>query len=51
MTPIYTFAKKMMEIPKIVFTKTLNKSEWLNTEIATGDLKDEITKLKSQEWW
>jgi dihydrofolate reductase len=47
--PEYTFAKKMMETPKIVFTKTLNKSEWPNTEIATGDLKDEITKLKSQE--
>ena len=48
--PWYTFAKKMIETPKIVFTKTLNKSEWPNTEIATGDLKDEITKLKSQEW-
>ena len=47
--PEYKFAKKMMETPKIVFTKTLNKSEWPNTEIATGDLKDEITKLKSQE--
>jgi dihydrofolate reductase len=47
--PEYTFAKKMMETPKIVFTKTLNKSEWPNTEIATGDLKDEITKLKCQE--
>ena len=47
--PEYTFAKKMIETPKIVFTKTLNKSEWPNTEIATGDLKDEITKLKSQE--
>jgi dihydrofolate reductase len=46
--PEYTFAKKMMETPKIVFTKTLNKSEWPNTEIATGDLKDEINKLKSQ---
>jgi dihydrofolate reductase len=46
--PEYTFAKKMMETSKIVFTKTLNKSEWPNTEIATGDLKDEINKLKSQ---
>jgi dihydrofolate reductase len=26
--PVYTFAKKMIEIPKVVFTKTLNKSEW-----------------------
>ena len=46
--PEYTIAKKMIETPKIVFTKTLNKSEWSNTDIATGDLKDEITKLKSQ---
>jgi dihydrofolate reductase len=45
----YTFAKKMIDTPKIVFTKTLDKSEWPNTEIATGDLKEEITKLKSQE--
>ncbi len=44
-----TFAKKMIEIPKIVFTKTLTKSNWINTEIAKGDLKDEITKLKRQD--
>jgi dihydrofolate reductase len=37
-----------MEMPKVVFTKTLNKSGWTNTDIATGDLKDEITKLKNQ---
>ncbi len=42
-------AKKLIETPKIVFTKTLNKSEWINTEIVSGDLKDEINKLKSQE--
>ena len=47
--PWNTFAKKMVEIPKVIFTKTLNKSEWPNTHIATGDLKDEITKLKSQD--
>jgi dihydrofolate reductase len=47
--PWNTFAKKMIETPKIVFTKTLRKSEWPNTEIATGDLKEEITKLKSKE--
>ena len=47
--PWNTFAKKMIEIPKIVFTKTLNKSEWPNTEIAKGDLKDEINKLKNQD--
>ena len=46
--PMYTFAKKMIEIPKVIFTKTLNKSKWINTELAKGDLKDEITKLKTQ---
>jgi dihydrofolate reductase len=47
--PEYAFAKKMIETPKIVFTKSLNKSEWINTKLATGDFKDEITKLKSQD--
>ncbi|WP_196777416.1 dihydrofolate reductase family protein [Candidatus Nitrosocosmicus hydrocola] len=47
--PWYAFAKKMIETPKIVFTKSLIKSEWANTEIATGDLNEEITKLKSRE--
>lgn len=41
-------SKKMVETPKIVFTKTLKKSEWNNTIIANGDLDDEITKLKNQ---
>ena len=44
----HTFAKKMIETPKVVFTKTLDKSKWINTEIATGDLTDEIIKLKSR---
>ncbi len=46
--PWNAIAKKMIETPKVVFTKTLNKSEWINTDLATGDLKDEINKLKSQ---
>jgi dihydrofolate reductase len=46
--PWYALAKKMIEIPKVVFTKTLNKSKWINTDIATGDLTDEIIKLKSR---
>lgn len=46
--PFYEFAKKMIETPKVVFTKTLKKSQWENTDIATGDLTDEIIKLKSQ---
>ena len=45
--PMYAIGKKMIEIPKIVFTKTLNESRWVNTDIATGDLKEEINKLKN----
>jgi dihydrofolate reductase len=47
--PWYALAKKMIGIPKVVFTKTLNKSKWINTDIATGDLTDEIIKLKSRD--
>ncbi len=46
--PFYEFAKKMIQTPKVVFTKTLKKSQWANTDIATGELTEEIIKLKSQ---
>ena len=45
--PWNDFAKKMVEIPKVIFTKTLDKSNLPNTDIATGDFRDEITKLKN----
>jgi dihydrofolate reductase len=44
----HAFAKKMLETPKVVFTKTLKISKWVNTVLATGDLTDEIMKLKSE---
>lgn len=47
--PSHASGKKMVDTPKVVFTKTLKKSAWENTDIATGDLTDEITKLKSQD--
>jgi dihydrofolate reductase len=47
--PDYSFAKKMIETPKVVFTKTLNKSEWVNTDIATGNMKDEVNRLKNRD--
>ena len=34
---------------KVVFTKTLDRSEWDNTVLGKGDLVDEITKLKKQD--
>ena len=41
-------ADKINSTLKVVFTKTLDESIWNNTVLATGELVDEITKLKSQ---
>ena len=46
--PQYQFGKKMRDTPKVVFTKTLDKSEWKNTVLAKGDLVEEINNLKNQ---
>ncbi len=47
--PEFTAGKKFTGTHKVVFTKTLDKSEWDNTVLAKGDLVDEITKLKKQD--
>jgi dihydrofolate reductase len=47
--PEFTAGKKFTDTPKVVFTKTLDKSEWDNTVLAKGDLVEEITKLKKQD--
>jgi dihydrofolate reductase len=46
--PEFASGKKFTDIPKVVFTKTLDKSEWENTTLAKGDLAEEIANLKSQ---
>lgn len=46
--PEFTSGKKMMDTPKVVFSKTLKESHWENTDIATGVLEDEINRLKNQ---
>lgn len=46
--PQYPFARKMADMPKTVFSKTLDKSPWENTAIAKGDLATEINKIKSE---
>src|SRR5436309_9714594 len=46
--PETPFAKKIVDIPKVVFTKTLDKSSWNNTTLAKGNLADEIADLKKQ---
>lgn len=47
-SPEYSFAKKMVDTPKVVFSKTLDKSTWHNTTVAKGNLADEVLKLKKQ---
>lgn len=45
----FTAGKRFADTHKVVFTKTLNQSEWNNTVLAKGDLVDEITQLKNQQ--
>ncbi len=47
--PSYAFGKIMMDTPKVVFTQTLDRSEWPNTVLAKGGLAEEVKKLKNQE--
>ncbi len=42
------FAHKMVDTPKIVFSRTLEKAEWENTKLAKGDSMQEITQLREQ---
>lgn len=46
--PMHEFATRIVAARKIVFTKTLEKSIWPNTELAKDDLIDEVKKLKNQ---
>jgi dihydrofolate reductase len=42
------YAAPMNEIPKVVFSKSLEKATWPESSIARGDLADEIAALRSQ---
>ena len=44
----YEFGKKMVNTPKVVFTKTIEKSIWNNTVLAKGDITEEVNRLKAQ---
>ena len=47
-SPEYSFAKKMVNTPKVIFTKTLDKPIGKNTSLAKGNLADEISTLKNK---
>jgi dihydrofolate reductase len=42
------YAAPMNEIPKVVFSKTLQSAEWADSQIARGDLAEEIARLKRE---
>jgi dihydrofolate reductase len=47
--PQFTFAKKMVETPKVVFSRILAESSWNNTVVAKGDLVAEIENRKGRK--
>lgn len=42
------YAAPMNEIPKVVFSTTLDRATWAGSSIARGDLADEIASLRRQ---
>jgi len=47
--PEFTAGKIFTDTDKVVFSKSLDKSIWDKTVLASGELADEINKLKEQE--
>lgn len=47
-TEEYEFANLMIDTPKYVFSKTLTKSNWVNTELAGKDTPEFVKDLKKQ---
>jgi dihydrofolate reductase len=41
-------AERMNDLPKVVFSKTLEKASWSNTKLVKGDLPAEIRKMKRE---
>lgn len=41
-------AERMNNLPKIVFSRTMNKALWNNTKVVKGDLAAEMRRMKSE---
>jgi dihydrofolate reductase len=46
--PMDDFALLIHDIPKIVFSHTLDRVEWNNARLAKGDVEEEVLQLKQQ---
>jgi dihydrofolate reductase len=43
------FAKPMNDIPKVVFSDSLESADWAETTIVSGDLTESVTRLKREQ--
>jgi dihydrofolate reductase len=41
-------AERMNSLPKVVFSRTLDKASWNNTKLVKGDLATEVRKMKNE---
>jgi dihydrofolate reductase len=48
-SPEYDFAHKMVMLPKIVFSRTVDSAPGKNVRVENGDLVEKVTALKNQE--
>jgi dihydrofolate reductase len=47
-SPEYAFAQKMVNMPKVAFSKTLSKVEGKNIRVENGPLVDAVNRMKGQ---
>ena len=47
-TSTHAYAAPMNEIPKIVFSNTLDRAEWGDTQIVRGEVAEQIARLKRE---
>jgi len=47
-SPEYAFAQKMVGMPKVVFSRTINRVEGQNVRVENGPIVDAVKRLKSQ---
>ncbi len=47
-TETQAIADALNEIPKVVFSRTLESADWPETRIASGDLSEEISRLREE---
>src|SRR5437773_2534002 len=47
-SPEYSFARKMVDTPKVVFSKTLTRVEGKNVRVESGELVQVVNQLKGQ---